>query len=94
LSSATLSIGRSVKRILPSRDSAPTINHSMQYARRQRAKGRRPLINSAALPGQKAAPTDLMAQPPAQRLAIEITALLGALSNTREPARAAEGLVP
>ena len=48
---AALSIGRSVKSILPSRESAPTINHSMQYARRQRAKGRRPLINSAALPG-------------------------------------------
>jgi hypothetical protein len=31
----------------------------MQYARRQRAKGRRPLINSAALLVQKAARTDL-----------------------------------
>jgi len=66
-SAATLSIGRSVKRVLPSRESAPTINHSMQYARRQRAKGRRPLINSAALPGQKAARTDLLPPPLAVR---------------------------
>jgi hypothetical protein len=56
----------------------------MQYARRQRAKGRRPLINSAALPGQKAALTDLLALPPAPQSAIEITALFGASSITRQ----------
>jgi hypothetical protein len=56
----------------------------MQYARRQRAKGRRPLINSAALPGQKAVRADLFAQPPTWRSAIEITALFGALSITRQ----------
>jgi len=66
----------------------------MQYARRQRAKGRRPLINSAALPGQKAARTVLPSQPPARRSTIEITALLGAFSNPREPARAAEAWPP
>jgi hypothetical protein len=54
----------------------------MQYARRQRAKGRRPLINSAALPGQKAAHTVLLVPPTERRSTIEITALFGALSNT------------
>jgi hypothetical protein len=50
----------------------------MQYARRQRAKGRRPLINSAALPGHRATPTDLLTRTLAQRSPVEITALLGA----------------
>jgi hypothetical protein len=54
----------------------------MQYARRQRAKGRRPLINSAALPGQKAMHTDLLALPPAPQSTVEITALFGAASVT------------